>query len=157
MWVEWAGFCNNDCGVKSSVFKHINQSLFWATSSHAVEYSLVVARNSQLQELDLSSLESISGGGVLIFNNPQLCFLGNVSMYLTNPSQQHQCIVLDRRDPQTCSEHNYEYNVICAVYAQFTPAHTCTFFSWSWSTCYKCIVLCQAVPKVWVGCIRSSM
>ena len=73
-------------------------------SSHAVEYSLVVARNSALQELDFSSLETISGGGVLVFNNPQLCYVGNLSMYLTNPSEQHQCVVAHRKDPQTCSE-----------------------------------------------------
>ena len=73
-------------------------------SSHAVEYSLVVAINNALQELDLSSLETISGGGVLAFSNPQLCYVGNLSTYLTDPSEQHQCIVLDRRDPQTCSE-----------------------------------------------------
>jgi len=80
-------------------------------SSYTVQYSLVVARNSALQELDLSSLESISGGGVLVFNNPQLCYVGNLSMYLTNPSEQHQCIVTShRRDPQTCSEH---MNAMC--------------------------------------------
>ena len=85
---------------------HIHKSMSVLNySSYTVQYSLVVARNSALQELDLSSLDSISGGGVLVFSNPQLCYVGNLSMYLTNPSQQHQCIVLDRRDPQTCSEH----------------------------------------------------
>ena len=85
---------------------------FWIIySSYAVQYSLVVYQNNQLQELDLSSLETISGGGVLIVDNPQLCYVGNLSMYLTNPSEQHQCITSShRRDPQTCSEH---MNAIC--------------------------------------------
>jgi len=73
-----------------------------------------------LQELDLSSLETISGGGVLAFNNPQLCYVGNLSRYLTNPSEQHQCFVSDRRDPQTCSENTVNlliYNTgICNFY-----------------------------------------
>ena len=75
-------------------------------SSHVDNFSVVLARNLQLQHLDLSSLESISGGGVLFFNNPQLCYVGNFSTYLDNPTAQHQCVVSPfRRDPQTCSEY----------------------------------------------------
>ena len=92
-------------------FIYTSQWAFWIIySSYAVQYSLVVYQNNQLQELDLSSLETVSGGGVLTVDNPQLCYVGNLSMYLTNPSEQHQCIVRSRRDPQTCSEHK---NAIC--------------------------------------------
>ena len=74
-------------------------------SSCADDFSLVVARNPQLREIDLSSLESISGGGILYFNNSQLCYVGNFSTYIENQTAQHQCIVSPfRRDPQTCSE-----------------------------------------------------
>ena len=76
-----------------------------ALNCSADEYSMVVALNLQLQELDLSSLETVSNGGLVFVNNPQLCYVGNLSMYLTTPSEQHQCISTPRRDPQTCSEH----------------------------------------------------
>ena len=74
-------------------------------SSCADDFSLVVASNLQLREIDLSSLESISGGGILYSANPQLCYVGNFSTYVENPTTQHQCIVSPfRRDPQMCSE-----------------------------------------------------
>ena len=74
--------------------------------SYADEYSLVVALNPQLQQLDLSSLETISGGGLFFFNNSQLCYVGNFSTYLDNPTAQHQCVVSPfRKDPQTCCEY----------------------------------------------------
>ena len=74
-------------------------------SSHVDNFSVVLARNLQLQQIDLSSLETISGGGVLFFRNPQLCYVGNFSMYLDNQTTQHQCIISPfRRDPQGCSE-----------------------------------------------------
>ena len=81
-------------------------------SSCADDFSLVVVLNSQLREIDLSSLESISGGGILYFNNPQLCYVGNFSTYIENPTAQHQCIVSPfRRDPQTCSESCVSYHL----------------------------------------------
>ena len=74
-------------------------------SSHVDDFSVVLAHNLQLRQIDLSSLESISGGGVLVFNNPQLCYVGNLTTYLDNQTTQHQCIVApSRRDPQICSE-----------------------------------------------------
>jgi len=69
------------------------------------DYSLLIFRNLQLWQIDLSSLESISGGGVFFFNNPQLCYVGNLTTYLGDQTTQHQCIVApSRRDPQACSE-----------------------------------------------------
>ena len=73
--------------------------------SCADDFSLAVTRNLQLRQIDLSSLESISGGGLLYFNNPQLCYVGNFSAYIEDQTTQYQCIVSpSRRDPQTCSE-----------------------------------------------------
>ena len=72
--------------------------------SHADEYSLVLAVNS-LQQIDFSSLETISNGGIIVFNNFDLCYTGNFSTYLDNPSEQQQCIGSPRRDEQTCSEY----------------------------------------------------
>ena len=65
----------------------------------------MLARNENLRQIDLSSLETISGGGVLSFNNPQLCYVGNLTTYLDGQTTQHQCIISPfRRDPQECSE-----------------------------------------------------
>ena len=54
-------------------------------------------------EIDLSSLEEIRGGGLVFFNNPQLCYTGNFSTYLTDASA-HQCISSPRRDADECSK-----------------------------------------------------
>ena len=58
-------------------------------------------------EIDLSSLEEIRGG-LLFFNNPQLCYTGNFSTYLTDASA-HQCISSStppRRDADECSKYS---------------------------------------------------
>ena len=74
------------------------------------DYSLLIFWNAQLQQIDLSSLESIGGGGLLFLGNPELCFVGNLSMYLDDQATQPQCLGRTqpyRKDPQTCSEcHN---------------------------------------------------
>ena len=74
------------------------------------DYSLLIFLNAQLQQIDLSSLESISGGGILFLGNPELCYVGNLSTYLDNQMTQPQCLGRTqpfRKDPQTCSEcHN---------------------------------------------------
>ena len=71
------------------------------------DYSLSILRNTRLQQIDLSSLESISGGGLLFLGNPELCYVGNLSMYLDDPTTQPQCLGMSqpfRKDTQTCSE-----------------------------------------------------
>ena len=71
------------------------------------DYSVSILRNAQLQQIDLSSLESISGGGLLFLGNPELCYVGNLSRYLDDPTTQPQCLSRTlpfRKDPQTCSE-----------------------------------------------------
>ena len=71
------------------------------------DYSVSILRNARLQQIDLSSLESISGGGLLFLGNPELCYVGNLSMYLDDPTAQPQCLSRTqpfRKDPQTCSE-----------------------------------------------------
>lgn len=69
------------------------------------DFTLLIAMNSNLREIDFSSLEEIRGGGFVLFNNPQLCYAGNFSNYLADPSAT-QCIskrVPARKDPETCS------------------------------------------------------
>ena len=93
----------------SSVFYtfllQLSKSLLLKKFSHVDDFSVVLALNENLRQIDLSSLESISGGGVLYFNNPKLCYVGNFSTYLENQTTQHQCIISPfRKDPQACSE-----------------------------------------------------
>ena len=86
--------------------------------AHVDDFSVVLVRNLQLRQIDLSSLEGISGGGVFSFNNPHLCYVGNLSTYLDSQTTQHQCIIsLSRRDPQTCSES-------CVVYSSTIQCNT---------------------------------
>ena len=59
--------------------------------------------NSFLESIDLSSLESIPGGDVLLDNNQDLCFVGNFSHYIVDPSSQ--VVALDikpRKDVDEC-------------------------------------------------------
>ena len=66
-------------------------------------YSIII-ESPDLVSIDLSSLESISNGGILLNNNPDLCYIGNLSFYLTDPSQ-HVCLLNDtRRDNDSCSK-----------------------------------------------------
>ena len=53
-------------------------------------------------EIDLSSLEEIRGG-IVFFNNPQLCYTGYFGTYVTDASA-HQCISSPRRDADECSK-----------------------------------------------------
>ena len=96
---------NDVSSVFSTFLLQLSKSLLFENSSYVDDFSVELSLNLQLQQIDLSSLESISSGGVLSFNNPQLCYVGNLTTYLDNPTAQHQCIVPPfRRDPQACSE-----------------------------------------------------
>ena len=67
----------------SSVFYtfllQLSKSLLLKKFSHVDDFSVVLALNENLRQIDLSSLESISGGGVLYFNNTKHCYVGNFS------------------------------------------------------------------------------
>ena len=54
-------------------------------SSDNFNYSIIIAGTS-LVSIDLSSLEAVINGGIRLENNPSLCYLGNLSFYLTNSS-----------------------------------------------------------------------
>ena len=67
-------------------------------------YSIII-ESPGLVSIDLSSLESISNGGILLNDNPDLCYIGNLSFYLTDPSQ-HICLLNDTmRDNDLCSKY----------------------------------------------------
>ena len=99
---------------------HLQLSYYAYDLSYADDYSLVVALNPQLRQLDLSSLETISGGGLFYFNNPRLCYVGNFSTYLDNPTAQHQCVVSPfRKDPQTCCECAINHHTVSLNYLMY--------------------------------------
>ena len=75
-------------------------SLFISTSSSSPSIQSV------LQSIDLSSLQQIQYGGYVLGNNPQLCYVGNFSRYLTDNTST-VCLsssTLPRRDPAACSK-----------------------------------------------------
>ena len=49
--------------------------------------ALIIQGNLNLLSLDLSSLRQICGGSVVMFNNPQLCFVGDFDLFLSNSTQ----------------------------------------------------------------------
>ena len=70
----------------------------------AVSYALQLINSPGLMSIDLSSLEEIRGGGLQYALNSQLCYVGNLPSYLTNPETQLQCIRDERRNPSECSK-----------------------------------------------------
>ena len=76
-------------------------SLYISTSVTSSPQTLSI-----LQSIDLSSLQQIQYGGYVLGNNPQLCYVGNFSRYLTN-SASAVCLssaIQPRRDPAACSK-----------------------------------------------------
>ena len=65
-------------------------------SSDSSEYSIIIA-NTDLISIDLSSLEAVINGGIRLQNNPSLCYLGNLSYYLTNSSAP-SCVLDNHRE-----------------------------------------------------------
>ena len=69
------------------------------------QYSIIIS-DTDLVSIDLSSLETVRNGGVRLQNNPSLCYLGNLSYYLTNNSLP-SCILDDyRRSMEECELSN---------------------------------------------------
>ena len=63
----------------------------------------MIGLNPNLVSVDFSSLEAMVGGGYVLFGNPQLCYVGNLSLYISD--EEHVCTNAEaRKDPQTCSE-----------------------------------------------------
>lgn len=62
--------------------------------------------NTMLESIDLSSLQRVSGGGVRLVDNPSLCYLGNLSYFMTNSSFQSCIESGHRRSEMECSKCN---------------------------------------------------
>ena len=69
-----------------------------------VPYSFELLGNINLMSIDLSSLEEITGDALRFVSNPSLCYTGNITSYLTKPSEQFQCIGAERKNSTVCSK-----------------------------------------------------
>ena len=49
--------------------------------------AVIIQGNRNLTSIDLSSLQEVCGGSVVMFNNPQLCYIGEFDLYMKNSSQ----------------------------------------------------------------------
>ena len=69
-----------------------------------IKYTVFI-EETDLVSLDLSSLERIENGGIQLVNNPHLCYIGNLSYYITNNSADI-CIPDDdyRRPAEECGK-----------------------------------------------------
>lgn len=66
-----------------------------------LDFSLIIAGNPDLVEIDFSSLEEIRGGSYAWVSNPNLCFTGNYSNYLVDQTET-LCVGSPRRDGDDC-------------------------------------------------------
>ncbi len=65
---------------------------------------LVLASNEHLRSIDLSSLRGIRGAGYVIGNNPELCYTGDLSRYLLDPSHHPVNLPPLRKDFNECGK-----------------------------------------------------
>ena len=74
-----------------------------------IKYTVFI-EETDLVSLDLSSLERIENGGIQLVNNPALCYIGNLSYYITNNSE-NICIPDDdyRRPEEECGKLSVNY------------------------------------------------
>ena len=75
-----------------------------------IKYTVLI-KGTNLVRLDLSSLEKIENGGIQLINNPSLCYIGNLSNYITDSSVDI-CISDNnyRRPEEECSKKIYHNN-----------------------------------------------
>lgn len=71
------------------------------SSSDTVKYSIIIADTS-LASIDLSSLETVSGGGVRLENNTSLQRLDNLCYYLNNALLSSSCILNNHKSTGEC-------------------------------------------------------
>ena len=60
--------------------------------------------NTQLTQLDLSSLEEIRGLGITSALNSELCYVGDLEKFVVN-NESRNCIFIDRKDEANCSKY----------------------------------------------------
>ncbi|KAM7370854.1 hypothetical protein PAMP_010368 [Pampus punctatissimus] len=76
-------------------------------------FSLAI-QNLHIQSLGLRSLRSISGGLVLLHNNPQLCYTNSLPWEsLLHPTQGPHYIVSYNQDPKVCGEEGHVCHPLC--------------------------------------------
>lgn len=67
-------------------------------------YSIFISENDDLISIDFSSLQTIYGGGISMDRNPNLCIIGNLSLFV-NDSSADICLGDNyRRSFDNCSK-----------------------------------------------------
>ena len=103
----------NVCLTSAQVCAFLYSTVDLHTTPTDALYSLYISTSSSspsiqsvLQSIDLSSLQQIQYGGYVLGNNPQLCYVGNFSRYLTDNTSTvcTSTIIVPRRDPVACGK-----------------------------------------------------
>ena len=71
-----------------------------------------------LTEIDLSSLEEVRGQGVLLLNNHDLCFFGDITGVTNNTLPN--CIFTERRNSAECGRFSRSYIGVQIVATKFS-------------------------------------
>ena len=102
----------------TNVLWPIDSPVLSGAGCHIPDHPVAVLIHSSLEllSLDFLSLKQICGGSVVMFNNPQLCFLGDFNPFFSD-SSQITCLG-DRyaRDPEQCGNSFYSF-----LYPSFFP------------------------------------
>ncbi len=77
-----------------------------ASLSPSAHLVLAIYNNPTLREIDLRSLKEIRSGGFEIGLNPELCYTGNLSIYLEDSSYETAMISPLRKAANECGKIN---------------------------------------------------
>ena len=76
---------------------------FSCNNSENRKYSILID-GTDLTSIDLSSLQEVNGGGVQMSDNPDLCYVGDFSYYVTDSSADFCLINQYRSSTEQCSK-----------------------------------------------------
>ncbi|XP_072524184.1 receptor tyrosine-protein kinase erbB-2 isoform X2 [Salminus brasiliensis] len=106
----------------------------------------------QIKSLGLRSLRSVSGGLVLVHNNSQLCYTTSLPWSsLLYPSQEHNLISNNNRDPQACVAEGHTCDPLCKDGACWGPGPSQCASCISYQRGTECVEQCN----VWSGLMRE--
>ena len=103
-------------------------------NEETIKYTVFID-GTDLVRLDLSSLEKIENGGIQLINNPSLCYIGNLSNYITDSSVDI-CISDNnyRRPEEECGKKIYHNYLIDILYTDIIILlhfnDNCSFFKY---------------------------
>uniref|UniRef100_W5JY52 Receptor protein-tyrosine kinase n=1 Tax=Astyanax mexicanus TaxID=7994 RepID=W5JY52_ASTMX len=106
----------------------------------------------QIESLGLRSLRSVSGGLVLVHNNPQLCYTSSLPWSsLLYPSQEPNLISNNNREPQACEAEGHQCDPLCKDGACWGPGPSQCVSCKSYQRGTECVEQCN----IWSGLQRE--